>query len=97
MLTCKRVIGAIILCCALATTGADAQTPKPKPAPAAQSEPTLSQTTEDVKTWTRKKWNAAKAGYAKNTAKWADCRKKADAKKLSGRANWSFLYDCMKN
>jgi hypothetical protein len=97
MLTCTRLIGAIVLCCAIATTGAQAQTPKPKPAPAEKSEPTLSQTTDDVKTWTRKKWNAAKAEYAKNTAKWADCRKKADARKLTGRANWSFLYDCMKN
>ena len=97
MLTCTRLIGAIVLCCAIATTGAQAQTPKPKPAPAEKSEPTLSQTTDDVKTWTRKKWNAAKAEYAKNTAKWADCRKKADARKLAGRANWSFLYDCMKS
>jgi hypothetical protein len=97
MLTCTRLIGAIVLCCAIATTGAQAQTPKPKPAPAEKSEPTLSQTTDDVKTWTRKKWNAAKAEYAKNTAKWADCRKKADARKLTGRANWSFLYDCMKS
>ena len=96
MLTRKRVIGAIILSCAIATTTAGAQT-KPKPAPAEKSEPTLSQTTNDVKTWTRKKWNAAKVEYAKQTTKWADCRKKADAKKLSGRANWSFLYDCMKS
>ncbi|HEX4555765.1 MAG TPA: hypothetical protein VH249_17365 [Xanthobacteraceae bacterium] len=97
MRTRKRVVGAIILCCAIAATGAQAQTAKPKPAPAEKSEPTLSQTTEDVKTWSRKKWNAAKAEYAKQTTKWADCRKKADAKKLTGRANWSFLYDCMKS
>jgi len=95
MLTCTRLIGAIVLCCAVAATGAQAQTPKP--APAAKSEPTLSQTTEDVKTWSRKKWNAAKVEYAKQTTKWADCRKKADARKLTGRANWSFLYDCMKS
>jgi hypothetical protein len=92
MLTRKRVFGAILLSCAIAATSAHAQTP----APAAKSEPTLSQTTDDVKTWTRKKWNAAKAEYARNTAKWAGCRKQADAKKLSGRASWSYLYDCMK-
>jgi len=97
MLTCTRVIGAIVLCCAITAAGAQAQTPKPKPAPAEKSEPTLSQTTEDVKTWSRKKWNAAKTEYAKQTTKWADCRKKADARKLTGRANWSFLYDCMKS
>ena len=97
MLNCKCVIGAIILCGAVAAAGAQAQTPKPKPAAAEKSEPSLSQTTDDVKNWTRKKWNAAKVEYAKRTAKWADCRKKADAKKLSGRANWSFLYDCMKS
>ncbi len=93
MLTCKRLIGAIILCCAVAATGA----PKPKPAATEKSEPSLSQTTNDVKNWTRKQWNAAKVEYAKQTTKWADCRKKADAKKLTGRANWSFLYDCMKS
>ena len=97
MLTCKRVIGAIILCCAIAATSAQAQTPKPKPAAAEKSEPSLSQTTDDVKNWTRKQWNAAKVEYAKRTTQWASCRKKADAKKLSGRANWSFLYDCMKS
>ena len=97
MPTCKRVIGAIILCCAVAAAGAHAQTPKPKPASAEKSEPSLSETTNDVKNWTRKQWNAAKVEYAKKTAKWADCRKKADAKKLTGRANWSFLYDCMKS
>ena len=96
MLTRKRVIGAIILSCAIAVTSAAAQT-KPKPTHTEKSEPTLSQTTNDVKTWTRKKWNAAKVEYAKQTTKWADCRKKADAKKLTGRANWSFLYDCMKS
>jgi hypothetical protein len=97
MLTCRRIIGAILLCCAVAATGADAQTPKPKPAAAEKSEPSLSQTTDDVKNWTRKQWNAAKVEYAKRTTQWASCRKKADAKKLSGRANWSFLYDCMKS
>ena len=69
MLTCTRLIGAIVLCCAIAATGAQAQTPTPKPAPAAKSESTLSQTTEDVKHWSRKKWNAAKVEYAKQTTK----------------------------
>jgi len=53
-------------------------------------------TTEQVKTWTLKQWNAAKAEFTKDKAKWADCRKQSTQKKLKGKANWSFLYDCMK-
>jgi exonuclease VII large subunit len=40
---------------------------------------------DDVSKWTQKQWNATKA-------KWA---KEATDQKLSGRKNWSFLYDCM--
>ena len=53
-------------------------------------------TTDQVKTWTLKKWNEARAEFAKDKAKWADCRKQGTAKKLKGKASWEFLYDCMK-
>jgi hypothetical protein len=100
MLTHKRALGAIVLSCAIAASGAYAQAPAPtpRPAPAAKSEPSkVSQTSDEVKAWSRRKWNAAKVEYAKDTAKWTVCRKRAKDKKLSGRASWSFLYDCMKS
>jgi hypothetical protein len=53
-------------------------------------------TTDKVKTWTVKKWNQARAEFVKDEAKWADCRKQGQNKKLKGKASWSFLYDCMK-
>ncbi|HEY2137180.1 MAG TPA: hypothetical protein VGH49_14915, partial [Xanthobacteraceae bacterium] len=70
--------------------------PAPKSEPSSVSQ-SASQTAEEVKTWSRKKWNAAKAEYAKDTAKWAGCRKMSKDKKLSGKESWSFLYDCMKS
>ncbi len=45
--------------------------------------------------WTQEQWNAAKAKWSKETVKWGDCQKQADAKKLAGRESWSFLYTCM--
>ena len=53
-------------------------------------------TTDQVKNWTLKKWNEARAEFVKDKAKWADCRRQNRDKKLRGRASWSFLYDCMK-
>lgn len=64
------------------------------PAPAAQPSAT-STTMEDVSKWTKKEWNAARAKWVKEKTKWHDCRKQASAQKLSGRASWQFLYDCM--
>ena len=53
-------------------------------------------TTEQVKTWSLKQWNKAKAEFVKDKAKWASCRQQGKEKKLSGKASWAFLYDCMK-
>ena len=53
-------------------------------------------TTEQVKTWSLKKWNEVKAEISKDKAKWSSCRQHSKDKKLTGRASWSFLYDCMK-
>jgi hypothetical protein len=50
---------------------------------------------EDVSKWTRKQWDAAKAKWSEETAKWNDCQTQANGKKLSGRKSWQFLYDCM--
>ncbi|HKA75246.1 MAG TPA: hypothetical protein VKE26_25820 [Xanthobacteraceae bacterium] len=48
-----------------------------------------------VETWTRKQWAAAKRGWAKDKAKWANCQKQSHKQKLEGRKSWSFLYKCM--
>ena len=57
---------------------------------------TVTKKMDDVSKWTQKRWDAAKAKWAKEKVKWADCQKQADEKKLSGRKSWSFLYNCMK-
>jgi hypothetical protein len=63
--------------------------------PPSTTKPTTTVKVEDVTKWTQEQWNAAKAKWSKETAKWGDCQKQADAKKLSGRESWSFLYGCM--
>ena len=61
-----------------------------------EAKPSATSTTmDDVSKWTTKQWNAAKAKWSKEEAKWAACEKQAKAKKLSGRKNWQFHYDCM--
>ena len=62
----------------------------------AQSPPQSPSTVDQVKTWSLKKWNQARTEFAKDKAKWATCRQQGNDKKLTGRASWSFLYDCMK-
>jgi hypothetical protein len=73
---------------------AHAQTPAPaaKPAPETTSAPS---TVSEVEKWTSKQYNAAKAKWAKDKAKWADCEKQSKDQKLRGRKSWSFLYQCM--
>jgi hypothetical protein len=55
-----------------------------------------SSTADQVKTWSVKQWNGAKAEFAKDKAKWASCRQQDKDQKLRGRASWRFLYECMK-
>jgi hypothetical protein len=88
----KSAMGAIVISLAIAATGAFAQTMAPagKPSVAAT-------TTEKVEDWTVKQWNAATAEWANHKSEWASCQKQVSDKKLSGRASWSFLYDCMKS
>jgi len=57
---------------------------------------TISRTTSDVKNWTRRKWSQMKREWARDKAKWDACNQMAADQKLSGRASWSFLYDCMR-
>jgi hypothetical protein len=63
--------------------------------PAAQAPRKEPSTVESVKTWSNKQWRAAQREWRKDKAKWASCREQAKRKKLSGRANWSFHYECM--
>jgi len=55
----------------------------------------LSGAVRAVSNWTHKEWLAAKASWSKEKSKWAACQREASRKKLSGRSDWSFLYDCM--
>jgi hypothetical protein len=76
-----------------ATSGGLAQTaPETPKTPSA-----ISDKIEDVGHWTTEQWNKAKAEWAKERDKWADCQKQADDKKLAGRESWSFLASCMTN
>jgi hypothetical protein len=79
----RRCLMAIALVAA-ASTGAIAQAPASKPS-----------TAEQVETWSRKQWDAAKKEWAKDKTKWADCRKQSSDQKLKGRKSWSFVYTCM--
>jgi hypothetical protein len=71
----------------------------PRAAPEETSKPpsSISSKLDDVSKWTSEQWDKAKAGWAKEKEKWADCQKQADDKKLSGRESWSFLASCMTN
>jgi hypothetical protein len=67
-----------------------------RPAPAASAPDSSNRSTvTQVETWTRKQWEAAKRGWAKDKTKWAECRKLSSEQKLGGRKSWSFLYQCM--
>jgi hypothetical protein len=86
----KSAMGALVMSLAIAATGAFAQTMAPAGKPGVT-------TTEKVEDWTVKQWNAATAEWATQKSEWASCQKQGTDKKLSGRASWSFLYDCMKS
>jgi hypothetical protein len=50
---------------------------------------------DDVSKWTWKKWDRAKARWAEEKEKWADCQKQSTDQNLTGRKSWSFLASCM--
>ena len=56
---------------------------------------TPSSTTAKVENWTTEQWDAAKAEWAKDKTKWADCQQQSTDRKLADRKSWSFLYTCM--
>ena len=97
-LTAIVVAGAIALGTAFAQAQQSTLAPKPAPKPGAATtspSPPPPSTAEQVENWTTKQWEAARKEWAKDKAKWADCRKQSNAEKLKGRKSWSFLYKCM--
>jgi hypothetical protein len=84
-------VGFLVL---LAATAAFAQQPA-HPHRGETPSVTLSGAVHAVSSWTRKEWLAAKAKWSQEKSKWAACQREASRKKLSGRSDWSFLYDCM--
>jgi hypothetical protein len=95
----RLAVGAALLAAGLAIS-AQAQAPAPAtPAPAAQPAPSTPSSMDKVKSWSRKKWDAAKTEMSKDKAKWDGCVAKAHEQKLkmSSKAGWAFVYDCMKN
>jgi hypothetical protein len=69
-----------------------AQTATP---PKQESSSSTSSKSDDVSKWTSKQWNQAKAKWAKEKEKWADCQKQSKYQNLTGRKSWSFLASCM--
>jgi len=93
-------LAAVVFAAVMNSGTAIAQTsvpqPAPRPAPAASApDPAKPSTATQVETWTIKQWEAAKKEWAKDKAKWTNCRKQSDQQKLKGRKSWSFLYKCM--
>jgi hypothetical protein len=68
---------------------------EPALAQATAPAPTTSSKIDDISKWTTKQWNHAKAEWAKEKQKWADCQKQSKDQKLTGRKSWSFLASCM--
>jgi len=52
-------------------------------------------TKADVEKWTADEWDAVKAKWSKENAKWAACEQQATDQKLSGRTSWVFIYKCL--
>ena len=78
-------VGAALVAATL-TVAAQAQAPSAEPS-----------TTEKVKHWSQRQWNAAKVEWRKDKGKWDMCNARSDERHLKGRASWSYIYDCMKS
>ena len=111
MLTIRAGATALAFVLATSFAVAQTPTPPAKPAPTGamkqdqmksdqlKSSATTSSTkssTDEVKNWSEKKWNSMKAEWQKDKAKWNACDQKSKDQKLTGKASWSFFYDCMK-
>jgi len=96
----RLAVGAAVLAAAFVVSAqAQAPAPAPAPAPAAAPAPASTPSTMDkVKSWSLKKWNAAKKEMSKDKAKWDACTAQAHEQKLklSSKAGWAYVYDCMK-
>ena len=86
----KALLIPAVLAATLASGAATAQTPI-----GADMRDAASRTADDVSKWTQKQWNAAKAKWSQEQAKWGACNKKATDQKLTGRKSWSFIASCM--
>jgi hypothetical protein len=82
----RSALAAALFC--IATSG-------PAPAQTTAPAPSISSKADDVSKWTTRQWNHAKAEWAKEKQKWADCRKQSKDQKLTGRKSWSFLASSM--
>lgn len=87
---------ALLVLAIAAGSAALAQSTPPNPSATPSPSSTVSSTTDQVKDWTLKKWNAMKHEWRKDKAKWDTCNQQASDQKLSGKASWAFIYDCMK-
>ena len=102
----RLTVGAAVVAAALAISAhaqpapAPAAQPAPAAAPAAAPAPAAAQpsTMDKVKSWSQKKWDAAKKEMSKDKAKWDGCVAAAHDQKLkmSSKAGWAYVYDCMK-
>jgi len=90
------VSAALVALTVAAGSAAVGQSTSPNPSPTAGPSPTVSSTADEVKDWTLKKWNAMQHEWRKNRAKWDTCNRQASGQKLTGKASWTFIYDCMK-
>jgi len=92
----NNTLAAVVVLAGIAVSGiAYAQTPASPPATTLAPASSKPSAATRVETWTKKQWDAAQKEWAKDKAKWADCRKQSSKQKLEGRKSWSFLYQCM--
>ena len=87
-------LAVVLSCAAIAQTSVPSPAKRPEPATSAKDSSKASISTE-VENWTEDQWEAAKKEWAKDTTKWASCRKQSSGQKLEGRKSWPFLYKCM--
>lgn len=97
----SAVVIAGFICVGIASAQAPSSAPSASsvsapPSPAVTAMPrTVSSTAADVEKWTTDEWDAAKAKWSKENAKWTACEQQASDQKLAGRESWTFLYKCM--
>ena len=92
----RFLLSTVLLVAIAAGSAALAQSTSANPPATPSPSPTISSTTDQVKDWTLKKWNAMKHEWRKDKVKWDACYQRASDQKLSGKASWAFIYDCMK-